>query len=65
MLTAPSVAELLEAVDGTALGPASDRAQQSLDLRFREKRKASVKGATAGRKKGKKAPPPTEPATKP
>lgn len=36
----------------------------SLDLRFREKRKASAKSATASRKKGKKAPPPPEPATK-
>ena len=31
---------------------------------FREKRKASVKGSAADRKKGKKAPPPPEPATK-
>ena len=53
------------AAAGWSVKRVKNKAPNSLDLRFREKRKASVKGATAGRKKGKKAPPPTELATKP
>ena len=53
------------AAAGWSVKRVKNKDPHSLDLRFREKRKASVKGATAGRKKGKKAPPPTEPATKP
>ena len=53
------------AAAGWSVKRVKNKDPHSLDLRFREKRKASVKGSTAGRKKGKKSPPPTEPATKP